>query len=149
MILNFPKYEFHIKKIDDKSFIFDIVRNKYVVLTPEELVRQNMVQYLISEFHVPQSHIANEVSIELNNMSKRCDSVIYSNQFNPLVIAEYKAPTVSISQSVFNQILTYNTVLKVPYLLVSNGLNHFFCKVDERGSFVFYRQIPDYKTIAN
>ncbi|MCR4620064.1 MAG: type I restriction enzyme HsdR N-terminal domain-containing protein [Paludibacteraceae bacterium] len=148
MFLNFPKYEFNIEKKDNKSYIYDVVRNKFVALTPEELVRQNMVQYLICECHVPKSHIANEVPISLNQMTKRCDTVVYSQDLKPLVIVEYKAPTVSLSQSVFNQILTYNTVLHVPYLLVSNGLRHFFCKVDNDGGVSFFPQIPDFRNLT-
>ncbi|MFZ4456818.1 MAG: type I restriction enzyme HsdR N-terminal domain-containing protein [Bacteroidales bacterium] len=146
--LNLPSKEFKIKESDGKLAIFDDIRKKYVALTPEEWVRQNFIHYLISDKNYPKSLIANEISIKLNNTIKRCDSVIYDRLLNPLVIVEFKAPEVEITQAVFDQISRYNIVFKVPYLIVSNGLSHYCCQIDYNlNKSIFLSEIPDYKTI--
>ena len=147
--LNFPPYTFKTKKQNEKIFIFDKIRKKYVLLTPEEWVRQNMVSFLVSEKNYPVSLLANEVSIKYNELSKRCDTVVYDKQGKPLLIAEYKSPTVEISQKTFDQIAVYNHQLKVEYLLVSNGLQHFCCKVDfSTMSTEYLPEIPEYQSIT-
>ena len=148
--LNFPKYEFRLKKEGEKCLIFDRCRRKYVTLTPEEWLRQNMVEYLIREKHYPASLIANEIAVEINQMKKRCDTVIYNRDRLPFVIVEYKAPEVTISQKVFDQIATYNLKLNVPILIVSNGINHFCCQIDyQQHKYHFFKEIPDYSSFQN
>ncbi|MDD2798673.1 MAG: type I restriction enzyme HsdR N-terminal domain-containing protein [Bacteroidales bacterium] len=146
--LNLPSKEFKIRESDGKLAIFDEIRKKYVALTPEEWVRQHFIYFLISDKNYPKSLIANEISIKLNNTSKRCDSVIYDRNFNPLVIVEYKAPEIEITQAVFDQISRYNIVFKVPYLIVSNGLVHYCCHIDYTlNKTTFLSEIPLYESI--
>lgn len=145
--LNLPPYSPKIKKTD-KLYIWDQIRTKYVALTPEEWVRQHFINYLITEKQYPASLIANETQISLNKQRKRCDSVVYDNKLNPLVIVEYKSPDVKITQEVFDQIARYNIVLKVKYLIVSNGLEHYCCSIDyENLSFEYLPDIPLYSTL--
>ena len=125
--------------------IFDPLRRKYVALTPEEWVRQHFVNYLISEKGYPASLMANETMIRLNSLTRRCDTVVYDNTLQPLVICEFKQPDVAISQQVFDQVARYNIVLKVRYLIVSNGLTHYCCRMDyETMSFDYLQEIPEY-----
>lgn len=143
--LNLPSFAINVKKIEGKPSVFDSLRRKYVALTPEEWVRQHFVNFLISEKGYPEMLIANEMQIVLNNKKKRCDSVIYDRQLSPLVIVEYKAPEVNITQAVFDQIARYNIVLRVKYLIVSNGLSHYCCKVDYNSQCIEYlADIPCY-----
>lgn len=133
-----------------KHQIFDQVRKRYVALTPEEWVRQHFVAYLLSEKGYPQELIANEITIKLNGTSKRCDTVVYDTYLSPLVIVEYKAPSVPITQTVFDQIVRYNMVLKVPYLIVSNGLSHYCCRINyETQTWSFLREIPTYHQVKS
>lgn len=146
--LNFPKYSFKVKTIENKRLIFDSCRRKYVPLTPEEWVRQNMVQFLIHEKKFPQSWIGNEVTVELNQMKKRCDTVVFDQNSKPLLIAEYKAPNVTITQETFDQIATYNFKLKVNYLIVSNGLSHYCCKINyDEQKYLFLKEIPTFEML--
>ena len=146
--LNLPPFEPKISEQDDKLVIWDPVRKLWTAMTPEEIVRQGFVSYLVNYKGYPVSHIANEQAIELNGMSRRCDSVVYDKAGQPKVIVEYKAPTVTISQKVFDQIARYNLVLHVDYLIVSNGLKHYCVKMEyPTGRFVFLQDIPDYAKI--
>ncbi len=146
--LNLPPYEKKITKKDDKPFILDVIRRQYVALTPEEWVRQNFVHFLIEYKGYPQSLMANEVQLKLNGMSRRCDTVVYDRTLRPRVIVEYKAPSVSITQKVFEQICRYNMVLQVDYLIVSNGLAHYCCRIDySTRSYTFLQEIPEYKDL--
>ncbi|MDU1889138.1 MAG: type I restriction enzyme HsdR N-terminal domain-containing protein [Dysgonomonas sp.] len=143
--LNLPPFDINVKKAEGKLTVFDALRRKYVALTPEEWVRQHFVNYLISEKGYPPSLIANEIQINLNGLVKRCDSVIYNRGASPIVIVEYKAPDIEITQAVFDQIIRYNIVLKVKYLIVSNGLNHYCCKMDYTSqTFEYLPDIPSY-----
>ena len=143
--LNLPDYKFNIRSDGENYKIFDRIRNIFVVLTPEEWVRQNIVNHLITELNYPKNRISNESSIYYNNLSKRCDTIVYDDKFKPFVICEYKSYKIEIFQKVFDQIATYNCELNVPYLLVSNGLTHFFCKVDaDAKRYVFAEKIPNY-----
>lgn len=142
--LNFPQYKFRIRKTQMYSEIYDKTRRKWVRLTPEELVRQNMVQMLISEFNYPAGCIANEVSVPVNGMNKRCDSVVFGYDRSPRIVIEYKAPTVPITQDIFNQVLTYNTSLNVPFIIVSNGLSHVYCDITNPASVKFLPCPPAY-----
>ena len=148
--LNLPIFEPKLQKNEGEVFIFDQIRMKYVVLTPEEWVRQNFLNYLIKHKGYPQSLMENETTIKLNNMTRRCDTVVYNNRLKPLVIVEYKRPTVKIDQLVFDQIVRYNIVLKVDFLIVSNGLEHFCCKMNyEDQSYSFLESIPQYKDLSS
>ncbi len=146
--LNLPPYDKKITKKDDKPFILDVIRRQYVALTPEEWVRQHFVHFLIEHKGYPQSLMANEVQLKLNGMGRRCDTVVYDRTLRPRVIVEYKAPSVSITQKVFEQICRYNMVLQVDYLIVSNGLAHYCCRIDySTRSYTFLQEIPEYKDL--
>lgn len=146
--LNLPEFSFRIKTEGGKSFVFDSLRKKFVRLTPEEWVRQNFVQFLILEKNFSVSLIAVEASVNVNNNSQRADLVIYDRNAQPLVIAEFKAPGIKISQQTFDQIVRYNMRLKVPFLIVSNGLEHYCCKINySDGSYSFLPEIPDFKLV--
>jgi hypothetical protein len=146
--LNFPAYAFKTKMQNGKTYIFDRIRKKYIRLTPEEWVRQHMITFLIEEKSYSPALMANEISIRYNSLSKRCDTVVYNSMGEPVMIIEYKSPEVEISQKTFDQIVVYNYRLKVKYLLVSNGLQHYCCKVDfENMSAAYLTEIPAYKTI--
>lgn len=143
--LNLPSFDINVKKIGGKLSILDPLRRKFVALTPEEWVRQHFVNFLLREKGYPAALIANEIQIDLNKLKKRCDSVVYNRDLSPLMIIEYKAPDVEITQQVFDQIVRYNIVLKVKYLIVSNGLNHYCCIMDYgKQSFSYLSDIPNY-----
>ncbi len=148
--LQLPEYNFKIKKNDDTFYIFDFLRKKYIILTPEEWVRQNFIRYMVEEKKVPKTIIANEFSLKADNTIIRCDSVIFNRQGKPLALLEFKAPNVDINQVVFNQISRYNYILKVKYLIVSNGLKHFCCEIDYLSkTHKFLNEIPSYKEMKN
>jgi len=144
--LNLPKFDFKIKPSEKGNLIFDIIRKKYVVLTPEEWVRQNFVHYLILSKKTPKSLIRIEMHLELNGTRKRSDIVIHNQHGNPLLAVECKAPEIKITQSVFDQLARYNLKLNVPYLIVTNGIVHLFCKYSaEEEKYLFIKDIPEYK----
>lgn len=123
--------------------VFDPLRRKYVALTPEEYVRQHFTAWMTDSLGYPASLMNNEVSLKLNDTSRRCDTVVFRSDGTPAVIIEYKAPTVAITQNVFDQIARYNMVLQSRYLIVSNGLRHFCCEMDyENDTYRFLPQIP-------
>lgn len=124
--LNFPTYSFRLKNSENNTHIFDVIRKKFVVLQPEEWVRQHCVQYLIQEKNYPISLINVEKVILINGLKKRYDIVVFNPDGSLAVVVECKAPKVQISQSVFDQIARYNLTLKASYLMVTNGLNHYF-----------------------
>ena len=131
-----------------KKKIFDVIRRKYVALTPEEWVRQHFVHYLIEQLGYPQELLANEVEVTLNGTSKRCDTVLYDRELKARMIVEYKAADIPITQKVFNQIMRYNMVLRVDYLVVSNGINHYCCKMDyTNNNYEFLSVIPNYNAL--
>ena len=147
--LNLPNFDIKVKKSADQLLVWDGTRRKYVALTPEEWVRQHFVHFLISEKGYRQELIANEVSIKLNGTAKRCDTVIYDRLLTPLMIVEYKAPSITITPKVFDQIVHYNRVLHVQYLIVSNGIRHFCCQIDyETLSYRFLKEIPDAQEVG-
>lgn len=150
MKLNMPDYSdrIRLRKQDEQLQIFDSIRGKWLVLTPEEWVRQNTIIYISDTLEAPMSRIANEVTINYNGLTKRCDSIIYDDYGNPLIIIEYKRTDVAITQRVFDQIAIYNLQLRVPYLIVSNGLQHLLCKVDfENRKYIFAQQWPKYNEL--
>ena len=147
--LNLPAYETRMCSRDGKRMIFDPLRKAYVALTPEEWVRQHFVNFLTNFKGYPATLMANEVAIMLNGMKRRCDTVVYDKELRPRVIVEYKAPSVKITKEVFAQISRYNLTLQVDYLIVSNGLRHYCCKMDyEKGSYTFLQEIPEYSKIT-
>ncbi|NLI35852.1 MAG: type I restriction enzyme HsdR N-terminal domain-containing protein [Bacteroidales bacterium] len=143
--LNLPVFKTNIIQKGENRMIFDILRKRYVKLTPEEWVRQHFIHFLVEHKHYPQALLANEVGLDLNNTKKRCDTILYRRDLTPLMIIEYKAPQINIAQKVFDQIARYNIVLRVDYLIVSNGLQHYCCKMDyEHQTYSFLTDIPDY-----
>ncbi|HEY3370028.1 MAG TPA: type I restriction enzyme HsdR N-terminal domain-containing protein [Prolixibacteraceae bacterium] len=143
--LNLPEYSFRIKTTAGKSFLFDALRKRYVRLTPEEWVRQNFVQFLIVEKKYSVSLIVVEAGVKVNNNPQRADLVVFDRSGIPVLVAEFKAPEVKISQQAFDQIVRYNMQLKVKYLIVSNGLDHFCCQINyEDNSYVYLAEIPGF-----
>jgi len=146
--LNLPQYPIKLKEEKGKKYIFDPIRKKYLVLQPEEWVRQNFIQYLINEKSFPSTLIAIEKGLKINELQKRADIVIYDNEAQPIVLIECKSPKVKINQEVFEQVARYNVVFKVPYLVVTNGLEHYCAKVDlKENSFEFLQELPVYSEL--
>lgn len=142
-LLNLPVYQFKTKQEGERTYIFDAIRKKYLVLTPEEWVRQNFIQYLINEKQFPASLIAIEAGLKYNQLQKRLDVLVYNRQGAPHLIIECKAPEVKITQDVFDQVARYNFVFKAKYLVVTNGLQHFCCEMNyDENSFRYIEQIP-------
>ena len=147
--LNLPAYEVNMTEKDGKRLIFDFLRRKYVALTPEEWVRQHFTHYLVESKGYPQGLLANETQLKIGDKHLRCDTVLYNKAMHPQMIIEYKAPTIQIQQKTFDQIVAYNLLLRADYLVVSNGLQHYCCRMDyEQNSYGFLREIPDYQSIA-
>lgn len=141
--LNFPKYTFRFKSSENKLSVFDQIRKKFILLTPEEWVRQNVVQFLLLDKKYPKSLTNVEKVIKVNDLTKRYDVVVYNSDGSIFLLVECKAPTVKITQETFNQIARYNLALKAEYLMVTNGLNHYFCKTDfENEKYVFLEELP-------
>ena len=148
MQLNLPEYDFRTTQKEGRTYIFDVFRRRWVKLTPEEWVRQNFVSYLKAEKHFPASLIAVERSLKINLQDFRADAVVFSTSGRPLLVVECKAPEVKISQKVFDQIVRYNFEFQVDYLIVTNGLSHYCCKIDKAGqTYEFLKEIPDYREI--
>ena len=144
--LNFPTYSFRFKNSENKVSIFDEIRKKFILLTPEEWVRQHVVQFLLQDKKYPKSYINVEKLIKINDLSKRYDVVVFQPNGEIFLLIECKAPEVPISQQTFDQIARYNLVLKAKYLMVTNGLNHYFCQMDfENEKYVFLKELPEYK----
>ena len=143
--LNFPSYTFRVKNSENRTLIFDDVRKKFLVLTPEEWVRQHVVQFLIQEKKYPLSHINVEKQITLNGLKKRYDVVVFKPNGELHILIECKAPEVSISQMTFDQIAQYNFKLNATYLMVTNGLSHYYCQTDfVAEKYEFMQEIPDF-----
>jgi hypothetical protein len=144
--LSFPNYEFRLKKIDEKRFIFDEIRKKYIELTAEEWVRQNCIKFLINEKKYKSQLIAVEKKIILNNLTKRFDIIAYDNNGHPNLLVECKAPNIAIGQETFDQILSYNRVINSKFLMITNGIIHYYCKIDNIDNKInFLKDIPNYK----
>ena len=145
-ILSFPKYEFRFSSGNadgQRLKIFDIVREKYVVLTPEEWVRQHLVHYLLNEKLFPRSLMSVEKMLKVNGLNRRYDLVAYSRNHLPSVLAECKSPFVAITQEAFDQAARYNLSTAANYFVLSNGLNTFCCTMDhERKQYQFLKEIP-------
>lgn len=149
MKLNLPDFDIKITRDDDGGVkVYDRLRGKAVALTPEEYVRQHFVNYLINAKGYRQSLMANEVSLRLNGTARRCDTLVYTRELRPLVVIEYKAPNVVISQKTFDQIARYNSVIRASWLIVSNGISHYCCRyMTETGEYRFMRDIPTWEEL--
>ena len=123
--LNLPQYEIKITEKDGKRMIFDFLRKKYVALTPEEWVRQHFTHYLVEHKGYPKGLLGNEIELQIGDKRLRCDSILYNKVAQPQMIIEYKAPTVPLQQKVFDQVSAYNLLLRVDYLIISNGMEQF------------------------
>ena len=144
--LQFPTYSFRFKNSENKIAIFDEIRKKFILLTPEEWVRQHVVQYLLQEKNYPKSYINVEKLIKINSLNKRYDIVVYQPNGELFLLIECKAPEIKISQDTFDQIARYNLVLNAKYLMVTNGLNHYFCQMDfENEKYVFLEELPSFE----
>ena len=146
--LNLPEYIFRIKKQTDKLLIFDSQRKRYVSLTPEEWVRQNFIRFLVEDKGYPAALLAIEKQLNMNGMKKRCDAILFDKDAKPIMIIELKAPNVPISQSTFDQVAVYNAKLKVDFFMISNGMEHFCCRVNTKTvRYEYFPEIPDYKSL--
>ena len=144
--LNFPKFSFRFKNNENKVSIFDIIRKKFVILQPEEWVRQNCIHYLIDIKKFPISLINVEKELIINNLKKRYDIVVYKPDGSIHLLVECKSPNITINQETFDQIARYNLELKATYLMVTNGLNHYYCQMDfDNSRYIFLKDIPNYK----
>ena len=144
--LCFPNYEFRTKNKHNKKYIFDEIRKKFILLTPEEWVRQNCVKYLINEHKVPKELITIEKKIKINNLTKRYDIVVFKNNGDVFLLVECKSPNITINQKTFNQISIYNSQINADFLMVTNGLFNYYCSIDYSNQcFKFVKDFPKYK----
>ncbi|HLU50986.1 MAG TPA: type I restriction enzyme HsdR N-terminal domain-containing protein [Flavobacteriaceae bacterium] len=144
--LNFPAYTFRFKSSENKILIFDEIRKKFVRLTPEEWVRQHVIQFLIHQKKYPKTLISVEKRITVAQLNKRYDIVVYTPEGDIQLLVECKAPEVTVSQEVFDQTARYNLLLKADYLMVTNGLQHYYCMMDyENQKYIFKKQLPDFQ----
>jgi hypothetical protein len=147
--LNLPEYSFRFKTTEGKDFIFDSLRKKFVRLTPEEWVRQNFVQFLIAEKNYSPALITVEAAVKVNNNPQRADMVMFDRSGSPVLVAEFKAPDIKINQQTFDQIARYNMQLKVKFLIVSNGMEHYCCSIDYgNNSYAYLKEIPSFADIS-
>jgi len=145
--LNLPPYPFKISDNNGQLTLFDEIRKKHLIITPEEWVRQHFVQYLINQKKYPKTLIKLEGGLQLHGMAKRTDIVIFDTWGEKILMVECKAPSVMIDQKVFDQIARYNMTHKVPLLAVSNGLQHYYCNIDfENNTYKFIEDLPAYNT---
>ena len=143
--LNLPKCRLRLEQREGKPYVYDDLRRKFVRLTPEEWVRQHFVRYLIDDLGYPQPLMQNEVALRLGETVKRCDTLLYDKALRPQMILEYKAPHVTLTETVLQQIVRYNYVLRVSYLVLSNGLEHLLCRIDyEKMTYAFLSEFPPY-----
>ncbi len=144
--LNFPSYNFRFKNSENKVSIFDDIRKKFIILTSEEWVRQNTIQFLLKEKNYPKSYLNIEKLIKINDITKRYDIVVFRPDGTLSLLIECKAPEVKITQDTFDQIARYNLKLKAHYLMVTNGLNHYFCQMDfENERYIFLEELPSFR----
>ncbi|MCB0480592.1 MAG: type I restriction enzyme HsdR N-terminal domain-containing protein [Flavobacteriales bacterium] len=148
--LNLPTYDFRLKADQDKTYIWDPIRRKYLVLTPEEWVRQNFIEYLHKELGYSKGLMKQELALAFNKMDKRSDIVCFNREGEPILLVECKRPTVKITERVFEQIARYNMTLKVPFIAVTNGLTHIYCKVNhkEKG-YTFIPELPRFENFIS
>jgi len=143
--LNLPAFDYHVKGTQEKPEILDFLRKRYVALTPEEWVRQHFTHWLVEHKGYPKGLLGNEIELRCGEKRLRCDSILYNKVAEPIMIIEYKAPSISLTQRVFNQISVYNLLLHVDYLVISNGLQHYCCRMNyDNQTYQFLQDIPDY-----
>lgn len=146
--LNLPNFDYKIKNEENQKFIFDIIRKKYILITPEEWVRQHFIHFLINQLSYSKGLLKVEGGLRYNRLSKRSDILVYDRNASPFMLIECKAPEVKISQAVFEQAALYNKTIKAEYLTITNGLRHFCCKIDhENGSYSFTKNLPPFSEI--
>ena len=146
--LNFPGYQFYVRGEGRSQEIFDPISQQYVVLTPEEWVRQHLVQYLVQEKQVPLGLLRREIAFKLQGVQHRADLVAYDRSGTPVIVAECKAPHVELNQSTFDQVGRYNRKLRAPYIIITNGLSHYFCVVSHvLGTVRYIEDIPQYEAL--
>ena len=146
--LNLPQYSFKITGVPGEEKIFDIVRRRYVRLTPEEWVRQNFIRYLAEEGGYPTGLMGVEVTFTMNRLKKRADILIHNREGKPVMIVECKSYDVELDENVFDQIVTYNMQFRVPYLVVTNGMINYACRIDfENNSWEYLMVIPQYEEL--
>jgi hypothetical protein len=139
--LNLPSFEYKVKQTDGKLYIFDILRKKYIFLTPEEWVRQHLVHFLIHSHHYPNAFIKLESSLHYNQLKKRADALVFDSEGKPFLLIECKGANIEITQDVLEQAASYNYIIKAPYLLITNGLEWHCCKTENQSS-VWLSEIP-------
>ena len=146
--LNLPTYDLRLRRTGNRDMIFDVLRRKYVALTPEEWVRQHFVHFLIEHKGYPTALLANEIELRIGGKHLRADTLLYNKELRPHMLIEYKSPTIALTQKVFDQISAYNLLLHADYLIVSNGMQHICCRMDyEQNSYHFLEEIPDYSEL--
>lgn len=144
--LNFPAYTFRLKNSENKVAIFDEIRKKFIILTPEEWIRQHVIQFLLQDKNYPKSYINVEKLIKVNDLSKRYDIIVYQSNGEIYLLIECKSSDIKIDQTTFDQIARYNLTLKAKYLMVTNGLNHYFCQMDfEKEKYIFLKELPNFE----
>lgn len=147
--LDLPPAPLKLRRSEGQVWVFDPLRKKDLLCTPEEWVRQHWIHYLTAHRDFPKSLIVSESGIKLNGLAKRSDLIVYNTFGRQVLLAEFKQPGVKINQAVFDQIARYNSIYQIPFLLVSNGLNHHYCQIDlENSTYKFLSDLPDFKTIA-
>ena len=145
--LNFQLYNFRFKDNENKVSIFDEIRKKFIILTPEEWVRQHVVQFLLEEKKYPKSLINVEKVLKINGLRKRYDVVVFNSDGSIFILIECKAPEIKITQATFDQIARYNMTMNAQFLMVTNGLNHYFCQMDyENEKYTFLENLPNYNS---
>ena len=145
--LNFQLYNFRFKNNENKVSIFDEIMKKFIILTPEEWVRQHVVQFLLEEKKYPKSLINVEKVLKINGLRKRYDVVVFNSDGSIFILIECKAPEIKITQATFDQIARYNMTMNAQFLMVTNGLNHYFCQMDyENEKYTFLENLPNYNS---
>lgn len=145
--LNFQLYNFRFKNNENKVSIFDEIRKKFIILTPEEWVRQHVVQFLLEEKKYPKSLINVEKVLKINGLRKRYDVVVFNSDGSIFILIECKAPEIKVAQATFDQIARYNMTMNAQFLMVTNGLNHYFCQMDyENEKYTFLENLPNYNS---
>jgi hypothetical protein len=146
--LNFPSFEFKLRDVNNRQEIFDPIRHKFIALTPEEWVRQHLIAYLILIKKYPVSKIGVEKQLLLNKLQKRFDLVVFGRNAKPFLLVECKAPGVEITEKTFDQAARYNMLLQAEYFMITNGLAHYYCRIDyERKQYIFIEEIPDFERV--
>ena len=144
--LNIPTQDIDVKIIESKNYIFDLIKKKYLILTPEEWVRQNLVRYFINDLNYPKGLIKTESSLKYNNLKKRSDILIFNNDMTHFLVVECKSYKLKLNKSHISQSAMYNKIYKSKYVMISNGLDHIVCKYDwNNDSFEFMKSIPKYR----